>query len=311
MNNWTVADIPSQRGRLAVVTGPTSGAGLEIALGLARAGAAVVLAARDPVKARATAERIRAEVPGAAVSAADLDLASLASIRRFSEGFAGEHARLDLLINNAGVAAIPHRRTADGFEMQFGTNHLGHFALTGLLLPRLLAAPAPRVVTITSGASNTGRINFDDLQGERRYRRYGAYAQSKLANLLFALELHRRVAAAGLPLRSSAAQPGYTATNLGPGKDANPVERGLIALGNRLFAHGPAVGALPALCAATLPDLPGGSYVSPGGCGGLHGPPRPRDPGRAARDRAAAERLWAVSEMLTDVRYRLPVAAAA
>lgn len=303
MDNWTAADIPSQDGKLAIITGPTSGAGLSIALGLVSAGARLVLAARNAQKTQSLIEKIRAEFPSADVSAIMLDLANLASIRHFAETIARKYTHLDLLINNAGVAAIPYQRTVDGFEMQLGTNHLGHFALTGLLLPYLLAAPAPRVVTVASGASNTGRINFDDLQSEHRYSRYGAYAQSKLANLLFALELQRRAERAGLQLKSIASQPGWTATNLGPDKDTNPLEHRLWVILNRLFAHSPEVGAVPTLYAATVVDLTGGTYISPSGFRGLHGPPAPMNPGRAAQDKATAERLWAVSEALTGIHY--------
>ena len=196
-DRWIEQNIPSQTGKTALITGANSGLGFEAAKVLAGKGAAVTLAVRDTAKGEAAAAAIRAAVPGAELAVAALDLASLASIRSFADAFAGTHGRLDMLINNAGVMAIPRRTTADGFEMQFGTNHLGHFALTGLLLPLLLTTPAARIVTVSSGAHMFGKINFDDLQSERSYSKWGAYGQSKLANLLFAYELQRRLAAAG------------------------------------------------------------------------------------------------------------------
>ena len=218
--SWTAADIPDQTGQTAVVTGANSGIGLIAARELARAGATVVMACRDQGKGEDAIAELRKEVPGAEPQLRRLDLASLASVREFATAVSGQHGSIDLLVNNAGVMATPRRETADGFELQLGTNHLGHFALTGLLLQRLNAGPEPRVVTVTSTAHRTGRINFDDLQGEKRYFRWAAYGQSKLANLLFAYELQRRAEAAGLELRSIAAHPGYSATNLqsaGPG----------------------------------------------------------------------------------------------
>ena len=196
-DRWIEQNISSQTGKTALITGANSGLGFEAAKVLAGKGAAVTLAVRDTAKGEVAAAAIRAAVPGAELAVAALDLASLASIRTFADAFAGTHGRLDMLINNAGVMAIPRRTTADGFEMQFGTNHLGHFALTGLLLPRLLTTPAARIVTVSSGAHMFGKINFDDLQGERSYSKWGAYGQSKLANLLFAYELQRKLASCG------------------------------------------------------------------------------------------------------------------
>ncbi|MBA3328995.1 MAG: SDR family NAD(P)-dependent oxidoreductase, partial [Solirubrobacterales bacterium] len=246
-------------------------------------------------------------VPAAAVRVAVLDLADLASVRAFAAGL--PHATLDLLVNNAGVMATPRRETADGFELQLGTNHLGHFALTGLLLERLRASSSPRVVTISSGAHRMGRLDFDDLQGERSYGRWSAYGQSKLANLVFALELQRRAENAGLDLRSMAAHPGYAATNL---QTAGPVMgapaalvKPLMKLGNLLFAQSDDMGALPTLYAATVPDLPGGTYVGPGGPGEARGHPQTVGTSDRAQDRDAARRLWKVSEELTGVGFGL------
>jgi NAD(P)-dependent dehydrogenase (short-subunit alcohol dehydrogenase family) len=307
---WSATDVPDQQGRTAIITGANSGLGLLVARELARAGASVVMASRDPDKSRAAADQITAAVPSARLEQIPLDLASLESVRRFADRIRAGHDQLDLLINNAGVMAAPRRQTADGFELQFGTNHLGHFALTGLLLPTLRQQKGARVVTVSSGAHHRGRMNFDDLQGEGRYSRWGAYAQSKLANLLFALELDRRLRSAELPLISVAAHPGYAATNLqmsGP-----PLyERPFMWLGNTLIAQSAEMGVLPILYAATYPDLAGGSYVGPDGLAEGRGYPALVSPSDRARDEDAARRLWQVSERLTGVAYDLPSPAAA
>jgi NAD(P)-dependent dehydrogenase (short-subunit alcohol dehydrogenase family) len=306
MAAWTAADIPDQRGRVAVVTGANSGLGLVVARELARAGASVVVACRNTGKGEAAIEGLTDEL---AVEA--LDLADLSSVRDFADRFAARHDGLDMLVNNAGVMALPRRQTADGFEMHIGTNHLGHFALAGLLLGRLLARPEPRVVTVSSGAHRMAGISFDDLQGERRYWRWAAYGQSKLANLLFAHELQRRAEAAGVPLRSVAAHPGYAATNLQSraGNDVLSVlEGGLMAIGNRVLAQDQEIGALPLLYAATVPDLPGGSYVGPDGPLEQRGHPKVVGSSSAARDPETARRLWEVSEDLTGVRYEFAAA---
>ncbi len=309
-SRWTADDIPDQAGRLAVVTGANSGLGLITARELARAGATVVLACRDTGRGEHALSQIRAAAPGADVSVGALDLADLGSVRAFAERFAAEHDRLDLLINNAGVMAPPRRLTADGFESQLGTNHLGHFALTGLLLGRLLAAPQPRVVTLSSGAHRIGRINFDDLQGERRYNNWRAYGQSKLANLMFCFELDRRATAAGTPLLSIAAHPGYAATNL---QFAGPRfhERAIMVITNRVFAQSAEMGALPTLYAATAADLPGGSFVGPDGFMEQRGHPHLVTAAGKAYDQDAWRRLWDVSEELTCVRWELPSTAIA
>jgi NAD(P)-dependent dehydrogenase (short-subunit alcohol dehydrogenase family) len=308
---WTAADIPDLSGRRAVVTGANSGLGLQIACQLARHGARVVLACRDVKKGEEASQRIR-DGGDAAVEVARLDLADLASIHDFAENRRG--AGLDLLVNNAGVMALPRRTTKDGFEMQLGTNHLGHFALTGLLLPGLLERPGARVVTMSSGAHSFGHIRFDNLQGERHYQRWLAYGQSKLANLLFAFELSRRSALSDLDLTSVAAHPGYAATNLqtqGARMENSRVKAKLAELGNSLFAQSGAQGALPALYAATMPDVIGGEYFGPDGRGGLRGHPTRAHTTKAARDPELAARLWAVSEELTGVSYERLHAAAA
>jgi NAD(P)-dependent dehydrogenase (short-subunit alcohol dehydrogenase family) len=299
---WTAADIPDQTGRTAVVTGGNSGLGLAAGRALAAAGAAVVLACRNLGKAEDAAASIGAAVPGADVAVEELDLASLSSVRDFAARFGAGHEGLDLLINNAGVMAPPRRQTADGFELQFGTNHLGHFALTGLLLERMRGREEARVVTVSSTAHKLGRIAFDNLGGERRYFRWNAYCQSKLANVLFALELDRRLRAGGAAVKSLAAHPGYAATNLQTA--APPVfDRAVLALTNRLLAQSAEMGALPELYAATRPNLDGGLFVGPDGFEEQRGHPKVVRPVRAGRDEATAARLWDLSEELTGVSY--------
>jgi NAD(P)-dependent dehydrogenase (short-subunit alcohol dehydrogenase family) len=270
---------------------------------LARAGAKVIMAVRNLEKGDHAASEIRAAVPDADVAVSRLDLADLVSVREFAERLAGEQDRLDLLINNAGVMAPPRQTTVDGFESQFGTNHLGHFALTGLLLPRLLEAPEPRVVTVSSPAHRMGTINFDDLQRERRYNNWLAYGQSKLANLMFAFELNHRAVKAGTALKSYASHPGYSATNLQFAGPAHWYERGVMAVSNVLIAQSADMGALPTLYAATVPDLPGGSFVGPDGFLEQRGHPHLVTAAAKAYDQESWRRLWEVSEELTGVRY--------
>lgn len=288
------SDLPDLHGRTAVVTGANSGIGRIAARDLARAGARVVLAVRDPARGEQAAAGMRGSV-----EVRRLDLADLVSIRAFADGWTGP---LDLLVNNAGIMAVPEGRTRDGFESQIGTNHLGHFALTGLVLPLLLAAPAPRVVVVSSGAHRAGRIAFDDLQSERSYRRWGAYAQSKLANLLFARELDRRSAAT--PLVVAAAHPGYAATSLQRGQ-GSPLLEAAMQVGNLLFAQSDAAGAWPSLYAATMPDVQRGDYWGPG-LAEVRGTPKRVGRSAAATDDVVAWRLWEVSEQLTGVTYDLP-----
>jgi NAD(P)-dependent dehydrogenase (short-subunit alcohol dehydrogenase family) len=307
---WTGEQVPDQQGRTAIVTGANSGLGLVTARELARHGARVVLACRNLAKGAEALRTIQAAAPGAQLELAELDLASLASIESFAEGFrsAAEHDGLDLLINNAGVMAPPRRQTEDGFELQLGTNHLGHFALTGRLLGAMKDRPDARVVTLSSNAHKMGRINFDDLQSQRRYTRWGAYGQSKLADLLFALELDRRLRAGGWTVKSMAAHPGYAATNL---QTAAPpaLDRVVMTATNLLLAQSADMGALPVLYAATYPGLEGGSYVGPDGIGEFRGHPHISTPNRAAREEPVAARLWEVSEELTGVHFELAAAA--
>lgn len=315
MPGWTIAQIPAQAGRTAVVTGATSGIGYEAALALAGAGARVVLASRNAEKGAEMLARIRAAYPAAEVSFEPLDLASLASVEACAERIAGTTPRLDLLVNNAGVMAIPTRHeTVDGFEMQLGANYLGHFALTLRLLPRLLAASAPRVVTLSSLAHRSGRIDFDDLQARQRYRPWTAYCQSKLATLMFGLELERRARAARWPLMSNAAHPGFARTGLqsaGPsmGRNSPSMMELLGKLLGPFIAQSAAAGALPTLYAATSPDAEGGMLYGPDGFYETKGSPQRAKIVEAAFDRDAWRRLWEVSERLTGVSLAQPVAA--
>jgi NAD(P)-dependent dehydrogenase (short-subunit alcohol dehydrogenase family) len=291
---WTFADMPDQAGKTAVVTGANSGLGLVIARELARAGASVVMACRNIAKGEQAAQQA-----GDRARAQQLDLADLQSVREFASTLPDD--RVDVLINNAGVMAPPRRLTADGFESQFATNHLGHFALTGLLLPKLLAAPSPRVVTMSSDAHRIGRIKFDDLQGARSYNNWLWYGQSKLANLMFAFELQKR---AGGKLTSVAAHPGYAATNLQFAGPARFYERAVMALGNRVIAQSADMGALPTLYAATMPDVGGGSFWGPNGFMNQRGYPHLVSAAGKAYDEQAWRRLWEVSEEMTGVRYQ-------
>jgi NAD(P)-dependent dehydrogenase (short-subunit alcohol dehydrogenase family) len=303
---WTDADIPSQAGKTIVVTGANSGIGLEAARALAAKGAHVVLACRDAVRGRRAADAIKSEHASAAVTVMELDLADLASIRRFADKLRSRYPALHALCNNAGVMAIPYRTTADGFEMQFGTNHLGHYALTGLLLERLLATPGARVVTVSSNAHKFGWMRWDDLQWTRGYRKWLAYSQSKLANLLFAYELQRRLSAVGAESISVACHPGYAATNLqaaGARMQGSSFLEATITLANRFFAQSAAMGALPTSYAATAPGVRGGDYIGPSGLGEQWGYPTAVRSNARSHDLEAQRRLWDISEQLTGVRY--------
>ncbi|MCD2195961.1 SDR family NAD(P)-dependent oxidoreductase [Actinomycetospora endophytica] len=300
MAPWTSADIPDQTGRTVVVTGANSGLGLVTARELVAHGARVVLACRNTDKAeQAAAEITRGGAPGT-TAVEELDLSDLASVRRF----AARVGAVDVLVNNAGLMAIPQQRTTDGFEMQFGTNVLGHFALTGLLLDRL----TDRVVWMSSVMHRIGSIRLDDLNWERRrYQRWLAYGQSKLADLMLAYELEHRLVINGSSLRSMAAHPGYSATNLQSRTES--FQDALMGLGNRIFAQGPEMGALPELYAATVPDLPGGVYVGPDGPGETWGHPIPVGSTAASHDRETQRALFAACEELTGVTVPVPAGA--
>jgi NAD(P)-dependent dehydrogenase (short-subunit alcohol dehydrogenase family) len=311
--SWNSEQIPDQSGRLVVVTGANSGIGLVTARELAGKGAKVLVACRNTAKGEQAVGQMRAKLGSkgadAELEVRRLDLADLGSVRDFAEGTIAEHPEgLDLLINNAGVMAPPRQETADGFELQFGTNHLGHFALTGLLFDQLRKKPDSRVVTVSSNAHKMGRINFDDLQSKERYMRWNAYGQSKLANLIFAIDLQKRLDEAGLSMKSMAAHPGLSATNLwtagaGPGGGLiNLLSTPVKAVSNRLLAQDAGAGAEPTLFAATE-DVPGGSYIGPDGIGEFRGSPEIVAPRRVARNTEIAARLWDESVELTGVEY--------
>jgi NAD(P)-dependent dehydrogenase (short-subunit alcohol dehydrogenase family) len=290
--------MPDQTGRIAVVTGANTGIGFETAAALAAHHAQVVMACRNESKALAAIERIRARTPDADLRFIPLDLASLTSVERFAEAFRKDFDRLDLLINNAGVMIPPLGHTEDGFELQIGCNHLGHFALTGRLLDLLLATPKARVVNVSSMAHRYGKIDFDNLNAEKRYDKMAAYAQSKLANLLFTFELQRRLesADANTNVTATAAHPGWTGTDL-------QRHSSIISFLNIFFAQTPAKGALPTLRAAVDPEARGGDYFGPRGFFEMRGLPKRVGTIAAARSEADARQLWQVSEQLTGVRY--------
>jgi len=310
---WTAEQIPPQTGKTALVTGANSGIGYQAALELARHGAHVLLGCRSMAKGKEALARLLKAAPGASAEVVELDMASLASIRSFAASFAARgaspasHAGLDILVNNAGVMALPTRElTVDGFERQFGTNHLGHFVLTGLLIPELLKAHAPRVVTVASLAHRNGKIEWDNLQSEREYKPRPAYNASKLANLLFALELERLSKAAGSKLVSIPVHPGVSKTSifansLGGSKPSLLIR--LIVPVAELVMQSDAAGALPTLYAATSPDAKGGEYIGPDGFMAIKGSPTVEQPKPQALDEATAKKLWTVSEELTGVVY--------
>jgi NAD(P)-dependent dehydrogenase (short-subunit alcohol dehydrogenase family) len=304
MSKWTPRELPSQQGRLAIVTGANSGIGYQTARYLSRAGAAVILACRNREKGDAARAKIVAEQPSAHVESRILDVADLDSVRRFAADFLSGDKPLDLLINNAGVMAIPDRRTTpQGFEMQFGTNHLGHFALTGLLLPALLRQPNSRVVTVASIAHKGGRLNFDDLNAERSYDPRGAYQQSKLANIVFGLEFDRRLRARSAETASVIAHPGVAVTNIVSNGMGAGVKARIVNTLLPLVAQSDDRGSWPLLYAATSPEAHGGGYYGPDGVAEIKGTPVEVKPKPHALNPAAGKQLWEASETLTGVRY--------
>jgi NAD(P)-dependent dehydrogenase (short-subunit alcohol dehydrogenase family) len=306
-SNWTVADMPHLEGKTAIVTGATAGLGLVSATELAARGASVTLAVRDVARGERAARVIREANPGAIVSVTRLDLASLASIREFSSVFIKSHKRLDILMNNAGIMGVPQREvTADGFEAQFGTNHLGHFALTGLLLPLIKKTPGARIVTVSSNLHKTGVMNFDDLMGGVKYKAWAAYGQSKLANLLFTSELQRRLAAAKVDAIAAAAHPGWSNTSLmmsGPMKGRGTFMKWLGQSVTNRMAQSASMGALNQLYAATASDVKGNDYIGPQGKNEQSGYPHKAGRSAAAKSTTDAKRLWDESEKLTGVSY--------
>ena len=294
--NWTVKNIPDLTGRVAIVTGANSGIGYETAKALAKKGASLVMACRNLDKANSAASEIRLAVKDADLDIIQLDLADLDSVRKFAEFFKDKYGSLDLLINNAGVMIPPFTRTADGFELQFGANHLGHFALTGLLLERLIDTPGARIVNVSSNAHRMGSetIEFDNLNAENGYNASGAYAQSKLANLLFTLELNRRFQDISLDTIAASAHPGWTVTGL---------QKGLLHSISRVFGQQPDMGALPTLRAAVAPDVKRNDYFGPAGLMEMRGYPVLVQSSAASHNTADANKLWQASEELTGVRY--------
>jgi len=313
--SWNASDITDQTGKTAIVTGANSGIGLIAARELARHGASVVVACRDTSKGDAAVEQIRKDLgtsgATASLTVGKLDLASLDSVREFAAGIHESHPDgFDLLINNAGVMATPKSTTADGFELQFGTNHLGHFALTGLLFDLLEKVPGSRIVTLSSNAHKPGKIDFEDLQHEKRYHRWKAYSQSKLANLMFSNELARRIIFSDLDMTAVAAHPGYSKTNLSTagnsldgGGIVSTLSKPFLKIGENVIGQSAEMGALPTLYAATVPGLANGSYVGPDGMGEMRGHPVLVKGTKASDNLESAERLWAVSEELTGVTF--------
>ena len=309
MAEWTAEQIPDQSGRTAIVTGANSGLGLITARELARAGAEVIGTAREASKAESAHAEVRSAVPTAKLDMRLLDLASLDSVRAFVAEITDAYGELDLLVNNAGVMMPPRSLTPDGFELQFGTNHLGHFALAGLLLEHIGSGLDPRIVTVTSLEHHPGEIDFDDLTHERGYKPRDAYQTSKFANAVFGLELDRRLRAVGSPVKSVLAHPGYSATNL---QSTGPTGamKALLRVGNRLLAQDMARGALPQLYAATAPGVESGDFYGPDGMREARGFPTKVRTNSRARDPELGRRLWQVSEELTGVSYGLEPAAA-
>jgi NAD(P)-dependent dehydrogenase (short-subunit alcohol dehydrogenase family) len=306
--DWTEADIPDQAGRTVLITGANSGIGFEAARALAQRGAHVVLACRSHARAQDAVDQIADLDPAGSTEVIELDLADLDSVEAAAAAFNASHDRLDLLINNAGLMATPHQHTAQGHEMQFGVNHLGHFALTGRLLPALLDSEAARVVSISSQAHRFGQMNFDDINSEQRYSPWKAYGQSKLANLLFTRGLQQRLTDADEQAIAVAAHPGGANTNLGhenPGGVLNSAMHAARPVMEKLFTQSAEMGALPTLRAATDPDVQGGDYFGPGGLGEQRGYPKKVAMSSRARDEVTARRLWTVSEELTGVNYAI------
>jgi NAD(P)-dependent dehydrogenase (short-subunit alcohol dehydrogenase family) len=307
-NHWNTTDIPDQSAKIVVITGANSGIGFAAAKAMAEKGARVIFACRSQERGSAAVRSISSVHPSANVELILLDLADLASVHAFASEFSERYDSLDILINNAGLMALPRSTTADGFEMQFGVNHLGHFALTGLLMNRLLAADRARIVNVSSALHLSGVINFDDLNGESSYNKWSAYSQSKLANLLFAFELNRRLEKNGYDAISVGCHPGYAATNLqakGPEMSHNLLLARIMTVGNRLFAQSAEKGALPTLYAAAAPDVNGCDYIGPDSLMGQRGYPKKIFSSSVSYAANTAARLWQVSEELTGVYYDL------
>ena len=305
-DTWSAADIGDQTGRIALVTGANSGIGYHTARELADHGAHVILACRDDERGRQARDKLESELERSSLELLHLDLADLVSVRQAADEVLSRHARLDLLINNAGVMGTPYRQTADGFELQMATNHLGHFALTGLLLDRLVTTQRSRIVTVSSHLHRLGRLRPDDVAGVAFTNTWISYGTSKLANLLFTAELSRRLEGSGLRTAALAAHPGWTRSNLagsGAALGTSRMRRKAARAAGRLFGQSATGGALPILCAATSASVGPGQYIGPAKLGRLYGPPRVARPSRRARDPQSAADLWAASEDLTGVHF--------
>ena len=303
---WKASDIPDLKGKIALVTGANSGIGYQTSLELARKGAHVVLASRNKDKGYAAMDKIKSVIPGADLQMMKLDLANIESIKHFADAFIEEYEKLDILINNAGIMAIPLAHTTQGFEMQFGTNHLGHFALTALLFDFIENTPGARIVNVSSMMYKNGKINFDDLNWQKSYSKWGAYGQSKLANILFTRELHRKIKLSGKHTKVMVSHPGYAATNLqtrGPELEGSKMSLLAYKFGNKLIAQSAAMGALPSLYAATSELAESGKLYGPSGLGSIRGYPREEIVNPRFTDIAVEERLWKESEILTGIRF--------
>ncbi len=299
MNNgkWDAEDIPGQRGKTVIVTGSSSGIGFETAGILAGKGATVIIAVRNPTKGAAAVNRIKSTYSNCDVILMELDLANLDSVKTFAGNFKKNYSKLDLLVNNAGVMVPPYSKTADGFELQFGTNHLGHFALTGLLMDVIKNSEDARIISVSSAAHKSGNLNFEDLNWEKRkYRAWRAYGDSKIANLYFTYELQRRLDGSNPGIIAAASHPGWTATDL-------QRYSGITKLLNPLFAQKTYMGALPTLYASTAPDVKGGEFFGPDGWQELRGYPKKVESNKLSHDKKIAERLWTVSEELTGIKF--------
>lgn len=306
MSDWTEANVPDQTGRTILITGANSGIGFEAARALAQHGATVVMGCRNRSKAEEAVSQIEATAPSGSVEILEMDLSDLGSVAAAADGFRATNGRLDVLVNNAGLMATPNQRTSQGFEMQFGVNHLGHFALTGRLLDMLLATESSRIVSISSQGHRAGKLDFDDLNSEKKYSAWQAYFQSKLANLVFTNELQRRLAAADADVIAVAAHPGASSTNLGhesAGGVLSTMMGKMRPVMNKLMTQSAAMGALPTLRAATDPDVIGGDYFGPGGFLEMKGHPEKVGMSDRALDEDSARRLWELSQTMTDVIY--------
>lgn len=305
-NKWTTKDIPDQTGRIAIVTGANSGTGYETVKALASKGAHVVMGCRNLEKAETAKNTILSELPEASLEIIQLDLSDLQSVRNFVDEFSKKHQSLDLLINNAGIMTTPYRKTVDEFELQLGTNHFGHFALTGLLIDKIIATENSRIVTMSSVAHAMGKMDYEDLNWEKSYSRTGAYGRSKLANLLFTYELQRKLDERGNKTMSLASHPGWTKTNLqstGLRLGGGYLFRAVLKIGNNLFAQKSWQGALPMLYAATDPEAESGAYYGPDGRGEWKGYPKLAKSSEASYNTESAKKLWELSKELTGVKY--------